>query len=313
MNHTKNQTLEIMKQTTSHSILTAILMLLVPMAAEAYDMVLDGIYYNLVGDHAVVTNNGNYNCYSGDVVIPETVTKRGITYPVTIIGEDAFLDCGGLKSVTLPNSVTVIWDYAFYRCTNLASITLGDSLKIVGCSAFELCSALTSIILPNSVTTIEDYAFENCGRLATVAIGSNVTSIGYFAFYGCSQLTNVISLAITPPAVNSPGLFDNMNLYAHASLYVLPRSLQAYQSASYWKDFSQILEIDTTGDVNGDGEVTIGDANNVTEVIVNGGTGKGHTRVPGGVVVEIMVCDVNGDGEINIADINAIIDIILKD
>lgn len=287
-------------------------MLLLPTAAEAYDMVLDGIYYNLVGDHAVVTNNGDYNCYSGDIVIPETVTKRGITYPVTIIGEDAFLDCGGLKSVTLPNSVTIIWDYAFYRCTSLVSITLGDSLKYVGVSAFENCAALSKIILPSSVTTIEDYAFENCGRLATVAIGSGVTSIGYFAFYGCSQLTNVFSFATTPPTVSSPGLFDNMGYYAHATLYIPSESLQAYQSADYWKDFSQIFIIDIPGDVNGDGEITIADANSVTEVIVNGGTGKGHTRVPNGNGEEILMYDVNGDGEINIADINTIIDLILN-
>ena len=282
------------------------------MVAGAYDLALNGIYYNLEGGHAVVTNNGEFNCYSGDIAIPETVTNRGITYPVTIIGEDAFLDCRSLSSIVIPNSVTIIWDYAFYRCTSLSTIALGDSLKIVGVNAFGNCSALTSIVLPNSVTTIEDYAFENCGHLATVVIGSSVTSIGYYAFSGCSQLTNVICLATTPPAVSSPGLFDNSNYYAHATLHVLPQSLQAYQSADYWKEFSQIYVIDTTGDVNGDGEVTIADANNVTEVIVNGGSGKGHTRVPGGVEVEVIICDVNGDGEINIADINAIIDLILR-
>ena len=58
-----------------------------------------------------------------------------------------------------------------------------------------------------------------------------------------------------------------------------------------------------SGDVNGDGEVTIADANNVIDVVVMGGN-SGHTRVP--------AADVNGDGEVNIGDINAIIDMILS-
>ena len=58
-----------------------------------------------------------------------------------------------------------------------------------------------------------------------------------------------------------------------------------------------------SGDVNGDGEVTIADANNVIDVVVMGGN-SGHTRVP--------AADVNGDGEVNIGDINSIIDMILS-
>ena len=53
----------------------------------------------------------------------------------------------------------------------------------------------------------------------------------------------------------------------------------------------------TTGDVNGDGEVNIADINAVIDVILGGATNPG--------------ADVNNDGEVNIADINVVIDIIL--
>jgi hypothetical protein len=56
------------------------------------------------------------------------------------------------------------------------------------------------------------------------------------------------------------------------------------------------------GDVNGDGEVNIGDANSVIDIVVMGGN-NGHTRIP--------AADLNGDGEVTIADFNAIIAIIL--
>ena len=57
------------------------------------------------------------------------------------------------------------------------------------------------------------------------------------------------------------------------------------------------------GDVNGDGEVTIADANSVIDVVIMGGN-AGHTRAP--------AADMDDDGEVNIADVNAIIDIIIK-
>ena len=60
--------------------------------------------------------------------------------------------------------------------------------------------------------------------------------------------------------------------------------------------------ISISGDVNGDGEVNIADANSVIDIVVMGGN-SGHSRAP--------AADVNDDGEINIADVNAIINIIL--
>jgi hypothetical protein len=81
-----------------------------------------------------------------------------------------------------------------------------------------------------------------------------------------------------------------------------------------WQQCHQIYGVKFTipGDVNGDGEVTIADANTVI-IIINGGSSSGHTRVPdpdgdGWIILG----DTNRDGEVNIADINAIIDIILR-
>jgi len=53
-----------------------------------------------------------------------------------------------------------------------------------------------------------------------------------------------------------------------------------------------------TGDVNGDGEVTIADVNAIVDLILSGG----YTEA----------ADVNNDGEVTIADVNAVVDIILN-
>ncbi|MCR4914388.1 MAG: leucine-rich repeat protein [Prevotella sp.] len=171
------------------------------------------------------TSNSNYsNEYSGNVVIPESVTYNGTSYPVTSIGSSAFYDCSSLSSVTIPNSVTSIGNYAFRGCYGLTSVTIPNSVTSIGSGAFYSCSALTSMtvasgnstydsrdncnaiiettsntliagckstIIPNSVTSIGGSAFEGCSSLTSVTIPNSVTSIGDFAFDGCYGLTSV--------------------------------------------------------------------------------------------------------------------------
>ena len=96
---------------------------------------------------------------SGDLVIPSSVTYNSVTYSVTSIGVQAFFDCSGLTSVTIPNSVTSIGYRAFYGCSGLASVTIPNSVTSIGDEAFSGCSGLTSITIPNSVTSIGDKAF----------------------------------------------------------------------------------------------------------------------------------------------------------
>ena len=58
--------------------------------------------------------NSHDNEYSGNVVIPETVTYNDKTYSVTSIEDRAFSHCTGLTSVNIPNSVTIVLETAFY-------------------------------------------------------------------------------------------------------------------------------------------------------------------------------------------------------
>ena len=120
--------------------------------------VVDGIGYVFSGTTATVSS-GNY---SGDIVIPESITYNNSKYSVTSIGDGAFRYCSSLTSVTIPNSVTSIGNFAFNECSGLTSVTIPNSVISIGNYAFNECSGLTSVTIPNSVTSIGYYAFRYC-------------------------------------------------------------------------------------------------------------------------------------------------------
>lgn len=67
--------------------------------------------------------------------------------------------------------------------------------------------------------------------------------------------------------------------------------------------FSDDASTALTGDVNGDGLVTIADANVIISIVLNG-----EDSTDAGT---LALADVNGDGVVTIADANAVIGIIL--
>ena len=133
-------------------------LLCLSLSARAHDAEVDGIFYNLDADNktATVTFQGdNYdsynNEYSGDVVIPETVTYNGITYSVTSLGWACFTYCSSLTSITIPNSVTSLGAWCFSGCSSLTAITIGNSVTSLGHYCFSGCSSLTAIyMLPST-------------------------------------------------------------------------------------------------------------------------------------------------------------------
>ena len=168
------------------------LLLLCTTIASAYDFEVGGIYYNILSeeDKTVEVINGTYR-YTGDVVIPGSVTYNGDIYSVTSIGFQTFFRCTGLKSVLIGNGVKCIGQEAFAFCSDLKNITIPNSVTSIGYAAFGLCTSLTSLVIPNSVTNIGESAFSRCSGLTSIEIPNSVTSIGASVFYNCTGLTSI--------------------------------------------------------------------------------------------------------------------------
>ena len=140
------------------------------MEAKSGEFTVDGIryYYTNEDDDEVSVTYSSSGKYSGNIVIPSTVTYNGKQYTVTKIGTGAFRDCTGLTAVTLPNAMTSIGRNAFRDCTGLTTVTISNSVTSIGSYAFYGCTGLTEVTIPNAMTDIGGWAFTYCTGLQTV-------------------------------------------------------------------------------------------------------------------------------------------------
>lgn len=119
-----------MKNRFTACLITLILSVFFSISASAYRIEVDGIYYDIAENNATVTYGYNYY-YSGNIVIPESITFKNSIYSVTSIGKGAFNRCTCLTFVVIPNSVTSIGDEAFRCCFDLTSVTIPNSVTTI--------------------------------------------------------------------------------------------------------------------------------------------------------------------------------------
>lgn len=89
---------------------------------------------------------------------------------------------------TIPASVTAIGDMAFVGCGNLQVVVMPEHLLRIGDAAFYGCSQLQSVAIPSSVESIGEWAFTECAQLAAVTLGVGINTIGEGAFSFCPEL-----------------------------------------------------------------------------------------------------------------------------
>lgn len=171
------------------------MLILFPTIANAYDVLIDGIYYNVSSEtkQAEVTFSGYSSIkYKGNITIPNTIVFENDVYSVTAIGEKAFYDNSQLNNVVFPNGIVSIGDDAFYQCRALDNLVMPESITSIGVRAFYGCSSLSNIVIGKSVYSIGGDAFSECLNLRSINIPDNVITIGYSAFKGCTSLTSIV-------------------------------------------------------------------------------------------------------------------------
>lgn len=151
-------------KTITRLLLAALLCIAATFNSWAYDVLLNGIYYNLNGNEASVTRAPDDAPYSGNVTIPSAINYEGSYYTVTSIEEYAFYNCVDMYMINLPYTIERIEMYAFYGCTHL----YGSNGNYY-------------FYIPESVWFIGDYAFGG-GNAITKFEVSPLNS--YYSSYG---------------------------------------------------------------------------------------------------------------------------------
>ncbi len=236
--------------------LATIVVLLGSISASAADFEVDGICYNVTSstDLAVEVTYKDYELYHGRITIPETVTVSEKTYKVTGIGYQAFADCSGLTSITLPEGLTSIGEYAFSNCSSLTSITLPEGLMSIG-----------------------DWAFQYCSRLRTVINHSNLniekgsSAHGYVAYYAYRVIQNEVDYA-------GDFLFEKINDQYYLSAYLGDDSVltlpEKYKDNDYvikenaFRDFKKLISITLPKGLTSIGNSAFEDCRGLTSIVI---------------------------------------------
>ena len=139
------------------------------------------------------------------------------------------MQCGELKSISIPSSIESIGDYSFYGCSNLINISIKEESQIneigdysfckcinlinisieklsnlinIGSYSFSCCVNLISIILPLQLKEISSNLFEGCSKLESITILSNISNIYEFSFLNCYNLECIQYFGTEEPNVN---------------------------------------------------------------------------------------------------------------
>lgn len=270
----------------------------------AYDVEVDGIYYDLIGTRSAYVTYRDFDgaasdYYTGRVVIPEQISYNGRTYPVLSIGENAFAGQENLISVQLPSSLRAVSSCAFLGCTSLQQVSVPQGIVFFASCAFTGCTSLQQISLPRQAELVDSLTFYCCASLTSFVLPHCVRTVCQGALEHLPAITDLYCYSSEPP-VAEQGSFSLAD-QQHCTLHVPSEAVSRYQESPVWSDFCRIVALSDDeylaqnyqrGDINDDGLIDASDLMLLQRYVVS---------LPNDAAVR-WAADVNADGKVNAVD-----------
>lgn len=210
-----------------------------------------------------------------------------VTIPsfVVSIRNRAFVNCGVLKSIAIPNSVSDIEVGTFDYCNGLANFSVeagntnyssANGLLLSKDGKLLVRGVNDDVIIPVGVVSIGDRAFYDCCDLMSVTMPNGVARIGRDSFAGCSSLKCVM----IPSSVTSIDGVAFRGCHDLSVVYVDKGDDERVKSLYTWPDNVEFVEF-------GAGPVIAGDLN----AVVSGDAESGFVIKPstGNTAVEVTI------------------------
>ena len=229
-------------------LLLSVVAMLLTVTANAYDLTLNGLQYNLKSDGSLEVAGLSSSTTKAD--IPSSITINDVKYRVTSIGAYAFDGRSDISYLSIPYSIQSIGEFAFINCGSNLTVNIADpeswckmklgnehssplssagkmlvhdietdridipeTVTSIGAFTFYQCSCIKTVTIPASVTSIGSSAFEDCDYLTSLTMSNGLLSIGGSAFEGCKRLNtlvipNTVNTIMVNAFKNCTGLTD---------------------------------------------------------------------------------------------------------
>ena len=204
--------------------LFSFVLIAISMSAQT-SVTVDGIKYNLDGSSATVTypnearpdDGDNRSSYTGDIVIPPTITVGETTYNVTTLGERAF-----------------------YRA-KINSISLPEGLLTIGKKSL-MGSKIAELTVPNSVTKLGDEAAESCSNLKKITLGEHNADNkwGAWVFWRSSGGYDVYMVCDIKPNLYDNQTFDDTH---ESIIHVRAGAFDDFKADSKWNIYNIVADM----------------------------------------------------------------------
>lgn len=209
----------------------AIISLMFPDRASAYDFEYDGLYYDVVSlqDMTCALTKGTDE-YKGTVVIPAEVEYNNRKFKVTAVNGDPL---SKVENLTIPNTINEIYLNSYYlgkltiqdgeialqitsggylinlkaiylgrevqmrnnlfAYNKIEEITIGPLVTIISKGLFTNNRKLSNVTFSNNgkLMRIEESAFSSCDAISTIILPNSVEYIGESAFYNNPKLNKI--------------------------------------------------------------------------------------------------------------------------